>query len=105
LTDELSHQTIIHGAAISQDDLEALQRLLQAARAVRRRGLPLHSLTAMFGGATARWKDFAARLQDLFLQSGFSKEGSYRLIVAITPQITEETPTREAVRTFLMRRR
>jgi hypothetical protein len=87
-------------------DLAALDALVKAASVARERGLPLAPMIAL-SMRIERWPHFAEHLQKIFrhVLPEMSKAASYRFIVAVTPDITGETPTKEAVRSQLMRNR
>ncbi len=85
-------------AAEARADLAAFDALVTAAHAARKRGLPL-ALNTVTSKPTKRWKDFAKDLAAIF-QSALpnqSKAAVYRFIVAVTPAITGEHPTFQAV--------
>jgi hypothetical protein len=89
-----------------QINLAAYDALVKAASVARERGLPLAPMIAL-SMRIERWRHFAEHLQKVIrhVLPQASKAASYRFIAAVTPDITGEKPTYEAVRSQLMRNR
>lgn len=88
--------------------LAAFDALVKAARAAREVGLPMiHNPTLVMGRITQRWRDFGQLLATIFSSSfpDLSVAAAYRFIAAVTPEITGEHPTVEAVKTEFKKRR
>jgi hypothetical protein len=87
-------------AAEARADLAAFDALVTAAHAARERGLPLAlNMMLVMGKPTERWKDFAEDLRVIFGHAlpGRPKAAAYRFIMAVTPAITGQHPTFQAV--------
>jgi hypothetical protein len=100
--------SMMDDAAEARADLAAFDALVTAARAARERGLPLALNTMIaLSQSTERWKDFAEELQAIFHSAlpSQGKAAAYRFIVAVTPAITGEHPSFEAVQTPLKKKR
>jgi hypothetical protein len=87
-------------------DLAALDALVEAANVARRRGLP-HTPLIAFSKRIEAWPHIA---EDLFkmidhVLPTVPKLAAYRFIAAVVPEITEDAPTVQAVRTQIMRKR
>lgn len=81
-------------------DLAAFDALVTAAHAARERGLPLVlNMMLVMSKPTERWKDFAEDLRVIFDDAlpDRPKAAAYRFIMAVTPAITGQHPTFQAV--------
>jgi hypothetical protein len=89
----------------TREDLEAFDTLMDAAKAFAERQILRHPL--MLGPEVERWTGYARQMMETFRRTtgNKAKENAYRFIVAVTPQITGETPTFEAVKSELKRER
>jgi hypothetical protein len=94
-------------AAKARATLAAFDALVTAAREASDRGLPQAFVRDPSEPWPERWKDFAERMTDIFHEvlPGHSKAAAYRFIVAVTPAITGERPTFQAVEAHLKKRR
>ena len=88
-------------------DLAAIDELVAIARSARERGLPLSNHMITFSPQTERWTHFAELLYSTFMHTlpNQSKAAAYRFVVAVTPLLSHEHPTLEAVQTAFKRNR
>jgi hypothetical protein len=95
-------------AAEARARLAAFDTLVSAARAARELGLPLaNNNEIVMNSPTALWKHFAEQLAAIFHSAlpNESKAAAYRFIVAVTPTITGEHPSFQAVETRIKKKR
>jgi hypothetical protein len=94
--------------AEAEADLAAFDAVVAAVTLARQRGLPHISdpIIAMTT-QTEEWKHYAKDLERTFHKAlpGQAKAAAYRFIVAVTPTITGEQPTVEAVRSHFIKGR
>ena len=97
---EMKHGDMTTGAEEARADLAACDALVTAAHAARKRGLPLAlNMMLVMSKPTKRWKDFAEDLRAIFDHAlpDRPKAAAYRFIMAVTPAITGQHPTFQAV--------
>ena len=87
-------------AAEARADLATFDALVTAAHTARERGLPLAlNMMLVMSKPTERWKDFAEDLRVIFDHAlpDRPKAAAYRFIMAVTPAITGQHPTFQAI--------
>lgn len=104
---QLAGSAAEHMVPPPRDAMEALAALRMLEMAIEQCGrcaVLLHIETRIAG--VDRWQDFAPPLEKLLVDAGASRRAAWRLIRAITPQLTGESdPGAMAVETFMKRDR
>ena len=88
--------------------LAAFDALVSAADDARELGLPMvNNPMLVTSPRTEHWMDYAETLAAIFRSAlpGRSKEAAFRFVEAVSPTISGENPTFEAVRSAFMRKR
>jgi hypothetical protein len=95
-------------AAEARARLAAVDALVTAARAARELGLPMaNNMMLVMTTPTKRWMHYAEELAAIFHTAlpDRPKAAAYRFIVEVTPIVTGEHPTLEAVETAFKKKR